>query len=371
MNRLAVFVLLAFAALIVGAGTATAAPREAGGAVFVQTNEPAGNEIVAFARGSDGSLTRTATFPTGGLGAVQSGAVVDSLASQGSLALDAAHGLLFAVNAGSDSLSVFSVDGTELHLQQVIPTHGSFPSSVAVNGNLVYVLNAGGAGSVQGYRIEGTHVNELHDGWRSLGLSNSEPPFFLLSPGQVGFSPDGSQLIVTTKGSTNSLEVFAVTPDGSLADSPVVDAAATPAPFAFTFDGADRLVAAEAGINAVTTYTLNSDGTLTNPQSQTDGQNALCWITEANGFFFVANAGSASISAYTIGSDGAPSLIGVAGSTEAGAIDLAASPNGKFLYAESGGAGTVDVFAVSDNGALSKLSVVSGLPAGLEGIAAS
>jgi 6-phosphogluconolactonase (cycloisomerase 2 family) len=371
MNRLAVIALLAFAALIVGVSTAGAATPQSGGAVFVQTNEPGGNEVVAFSRAADGSLTRTAAFATGGLGATQSGAVVDTLASQGSLALDGDHGLLFAVNAGSDTLSVFSVDGTALQLRQVIATHGSFPSSVAVNGNLVYVLNAGGTGSVQGYRIEGNHLDELHDGWRSLSLSNSTPPFFLTSPGQVGFAPDGSQLIATTKGSTNSFEVFAVQANGSLADAPVIDAAATPAPFAFTFDAAGRLVAAEAGVNAVTTYTLGSDGTLSDPQSQPDGQNALCWITEANGFFFVANAGSASISGYTVGSDGAPALIGVVGHTEAGAIDLAPTPDGKFLYAESGGAGTVDVFAIGNDGSLSKLSVVSGLPAGIEGIAAS
>jgi 6-phosphogluconolactonase (cycloisomerase 2 family) len=371
MNRLTVIALLAFAALVVGVASAGAAPRQSGSAVFVQTNGTTGNEIVAFDRAADGSLTRAASYATGGLGAVQSGAVVDTLASQGSLALDSAHALLFAVNAGSDTLSVFSVDGTQLQLRQVIPTHGSFPSSVSVHGNLVYVLNAGGAGSVQGYRIEGDHVGELHDGLRSLGLANAEPPFFLTSPGQVGFSPDGSQLIITTKGSTNSFEVFAVSRNGSLAAAPVTDAAATPAPFAFTFDGSNRLVAAEAGINAVTTYSLHADGTLTGPQSQPDGQNALCWIAEANGFFFVANAGSSSISAYTIGADGAPSLIGVAGSTETGAIDLAASPGGKFLYAESGGAGTVDVFAVGDTGSLTKLGVVSGLPVGLEGIAAS
>lgn len=371
MNRLAVVALLAFAALVVGVATAGAAPPKSGGAVFVQTNETTGNQIVAFSRGADGSLTKTASYATGGLGAVQSGAVVDTLASQGSLALDNTHELLFAVNAGSDSLSVFSVDGASLQLQQVIPTHGSFPSSVAVSGNLVYVLNAGGTGSVQGYRIEGNHVNELHDGWRSLGLANAVPPFFLTSPGQVGFSPDGSQLIATTKGSTSSFEVFAVGPNGSLAAAPVIDAAATPAPFAFTFAGTGRLVAAEAGINAVTSYALHADGTLSNPQSQTDGQNALCWITEANGFFYVANAGSASISAYSLSGTGTPTLIGVAGNTEAGAIDLAASPDGKFLYAESGGAGTVDVFGIADDGGLSKLGIVSGLPTGIEGIAVS
>ena len=179
---------------------------------------------------------------------------------------------------------------------------------------------------------------------------------------------------MTTKGSTSSIDVFAVNADGSLAATPVVNAAATPAPFAFTFDGANRLVSAEAGVDALSTYSLNGDGTLSGAQSLSDGQVALCWVTAAHGFFFVANAGSASISAYSIGPSGAPSLVGstgVVGHTEAGAIDMAASADGRFLYAESGGAGTVDVFSVGGDGTLAKLAVVGGLPAGLEGIAAS
>jgi 6-phosphogluconolactonase (cycloisomerase 2 family) len=375
MKRLALFALLAVGALALGAARAGAVSlSEASGAVFVETNELDGNHVVSYARASDGRLAGANTVATGGLGGAQAGAVVDRLASQGGLALDSAHGLLFAVNAGSDSLSVFAVDGAKLSLGQVVPSNGSFPSSVAVHGNLVYVLNAGGAGSVQGFRISGGHLTELHDGWRSLGLANDNPPFFLTSPGQVGFSPDGSNLLVTTKGSTSSIEVFAVNANGSLSDAPVVNAAATPAPFAFTFDSVGRLVSAEAGVNALTSYTLNSDGTLSNSQTQLDGQVAACWVTAARGFVYVANAGSNSISGFTLSASGAPSLIGptgVVGQTETGAIDMAATPDGKFLYAESGGAGTVDVFAVNHDGSLAKLAIVGGLPVGLEGIAAS
>jgi 6-phosphogluconolactonase (cycloisomerase 2 family) len=372
MKRLALLALLALAAAIAGSTRASAAPG--GGAVFVETNELSGNNIVSYSRASDGSLSWAGTFATGGLGGAQQGAVVDKLASQGALALDARDGLLFAVNAGSGSLSVFSVDGTNLNLRQVIATNGDFPSSVAVHGNLVYVLNAGGAGSVQGFRITGNHLTTLRDGWRSLGLLNTNPPNFLTSPGQVGFSPSGSQFLVATKGSTSSIDVFSVDANGSLAATPVVNAAATPAPFAFTFDSAGRLISAEAGVNAVSTYTLGSNGTLSNPQSQADGQGALCWIVGANGYFYVANAGSGTISGYTVDASGKPSLIGatgVVGQTEAGAIDMAVAPGGQFLYAESGGAGTVDVFAANSDGTLTKLSVVGGLPAGIEGIAAS
>lgn len=373
MKRLAVLALLALAAAIAGATRADAATGNTG-AVFVETNDLGGNNIVAYSRTADGALTRAGTFASGGLGGAQAGAVVDRLASQGALALDRVHDLLYAVNAGSDSLSVFSVDGATLELQQVLPTNGDFPSSVTVHGNLVYVLNAGGEGSVQGFRVTGNRLTQVHDGWRALGLANANPPFFLTSPGQVGFSPDGSRLLVATKGSTSSIDVFSVEANGSLSAAPVVNAAATPAPFSFTFDAVGRLVSAEAGISAVTTYTLGSDGTLSNAQSLPDGQAALCWITQANGFFYVANAGSNTISGYSLSASGTPSLLGatgVVGHTEAGAIDMAVTPDGKFLYAESGGAGTVDVFATNSDGSLTELSIVGGLPVGLEGIAAS
>jgi len=372
--RKRVFMIL-FAALVIAAvtgATAAAVPERA--AVFVQTNDPTGNQIVAYSRNADGTLTRADTYATGGNGGVETGAVVDSLASQGSLTYDAAHQLLFAVNAGSDSLSVFGVDGSALTLRQVVASGGSFPTSVAVSGDLVYALNAGGDGTVQGFRIAGSQLRPLHDGSRTLGLGNAVPPFFLSSPGQVGFSPDGSKLIVTTKGSTNSIDVFAVRPNGSLSDTPIANAAATPAPFAFTFDPSGRLVVAEAGVNSVSTYTLGADGTLSGAQSQTDGQAALCWIIGEGGNFYVANAGSATISGYRVDANGTPALIGatrVVGQTEAGAIDMAASSDQRFLYAESGGAGTVDEFQLNSDGTLTKLGIVAGLPVGLEGIAST
>src|SRR4029079_7470669 len=82
--------------------------RGADGVVFVQTDNPAGNAVVAYDRADDGTLPLAGTYPTGGNGGVLTGSVVDHLASQGSLVYDADHGLLFAVNAGSNTVSVFS-----------------------------------------------------------------------------------------------------------------------------------------------------------------------------------------------------------------------------------------------------------------------
>src|SRR5215469_6953023 len=146
------------AALAAPASAATTSTAAAQGqftarAVFVQTDNTAGNQVVVYDRAGDGRLTLAGTYPTGGLGGQLTGSVVDHLASQGSLGYDAARGLLYAVNAGSNTVSVFAVSGDRLRLRQVVGSGGTFPVSVAVHGGLVYVLNAENGGSVQGYYV--------------------------------------------------------------------------------------------------------------------------------------------------------------------------------------------------------------------------
>jgi 6-phosphogluconolactonase (cycloisomerase 2 family) len=371
MRKIAVLAL--FAAALAVAPTAWAGGNAP--VVFVQTNELGGNHVAVYDRGTDGRLSLAGTYATGGNGgAAAPGTESDRLASQGSLAYDAGHSLLVAVNAGSDSISAFKVQGDRLKLVDVLPSGGQFPASIAVHGDLVYVLNSGGAGIVQGFRIQGHNLAPIPDSAHSLALANGVPPFFLTSPGQVGFTPDGRKLLVTTKGSTSAIDVFAVQPDGRLSAAPVVNPSATPVPFAFTFAPSGRLVDGEAGTSSVTTYAVQADGSLTDPKSQSDGQTALCWITPARGFYYVANTGSNTLSGFTIAADGQPSLVGATGIvaiTEPGPIDLAASSEGDFLYGETGLTSTVDEYHVEADGSLTKLGTVTGLPPGIEGIAAS
>ena len=366
---------LLFAALVASAAVQGAsADSGKGGLVFVQTNEPTGNRIVVYDRAGDGRLTEAGAYATGGNGsAALPGTESDHLASQGSLVYDAAHKLLIAVNAGSDSVSTFRIQGDRLGLAGVVASGGQFPASIAVHENLVYVLNAGGTGNVQGFRIVGNDLRPIPDSARTLGLANTDPPFFLTSPGQIGFTPDGRQLIVTTKASGSLIVAFAVEPDGRLSATPVANPSATPVPFAFTFTPSGRLAMGEAGASSVTTYAVGSDGTLADPKSQSDGQVALCWIQRVGQYYYVSNTGSNTLSGYTIGADGQPALVtptGVVATTEPGPIDLTSPSDGSFLYAETGG-GTVDEFAVNADGTLTQLGVVSGLPTGIEGIASS
>jgi 6-phosphogluconolactonase (cycloisomerase 2 family) len=341
-------------------------------AVFVQTDGTAGNQVLAYHRNQDGTLSQAGVYGTGGLGGVLGGSVVDHLASQGSLTYDQRHQLLYAVNAGSDTVSVFAVDGDRLALRQVVGSGGSFPVSVAVHGDAVYVLNALDGGSIQGYAVAA-------DGWlvkvaawnRPLGLDPAATPQFTTTPGQVGFSADGRQLLVTTKANTNSIEVFAIGRDGAPAADPVVDSLPGTVPFSFVLHGSNQILLTEAGPDAVATFTVNRDGTLTQTASVPTGQAATCWIATAGDETYAANAGSSNLSGFRTAADGSLTTLGVT-STDPGAVDVTATADGRYLYARAGGTGVLDEFRVNADGSLTAIGsqAVPGAVGG-EGIAAS
>ncbi len=368
LKRLAAATALATAAVAVATTPAWASgarPADdslaVGGArdvVFVQTDNTAGNEIVAYLRGPDGTLSEAGTYPTGGLGGVLAGSVVDHLASQGSLGYDPVHGLLVAVNAGSDTITVFGAQRDSLYLRQVISSGGIFPVSVAIHGDLVYVLNALGGGSVQGFRIASGLLVPLPGSNRPLGLNPSATPQFTNTPGQVAFSPDGSQLIVTTKANGNDIDVFGVLGDGNLTAAPVVNAEPGTVPFAISFDQFGHLVIAEAGTNALATFALRQDGSVNELSEVGTGQSATCWVAPAGVLLFASNAGSASESAFSSSPAGQLTLLGQT-STDPGTVDASASPGGQYLYIQTGGNGIVDEFAVGSAGTLTLLGSVT------------
>src|ERR1700735_4309064 len=225
-----------------GAATAHDSLAGAGHAVFVQTDNTAGNRVIAYHRSGDGALTLARSYPTHGLGGQLAGSVGDHLASQGSLTYDPGPGLLYAVNAGSNTLSVFAVHGDALSLRQVIGSGGEFPVSVAAQGNVVYALNAENGGSVQGYRVFLGRLFPIPGSRRPLGLDPAATPQFTNTPGQVAFSPDGSQLIVTTKANGADIDVFGVLSDGNLSSRPVINSEPGTVPFGIAFDQAGHLV---------------------------------------------------------------------------------------------------------------------------------
>ncbi|RQX15772.1 hypothetical protein DDE19_17845 [Micromonospora ureilytica] len=342
------------------------------GAVFVQTNKAEGNTIKVYDRDEDGRLSKAGEYETGGLGGFTIGAPLDALASQGSLVYH--KGLLFAVNAGSNTVTVFGVEGTKLHKLQVIWSGGLLPVSVAARGDLVYVLNAGGEGSVQGFELHKGRLSRIEDANRSLGLHNGNPPAFGTAPAQVKIDPDSEFVLVSTK-MANVMFSYEIGRDGELSRNPVISDAGN-TPFGFTFDSEDSLLVTESGANAVSRFELDDDGALDQVgPSVPNGQQAPCWIQRVGDYFFVANAGSSTISSYRVDDDGKLHLVKeVAADTGGGSIDMTTSDG--FLYVQNATAGNVQGYEVGEDGSLKLVTTVEGLPKftdgiGMEGIAAS
>lgn len=339
------------------AATGTAA-RGGGSAVFVQSDNTGGNTVVAYDRAADGRLVQAGVYPTGGLGGMLGGSAVDHLASERSLGYDAAHHLLYAVNAGSNTVTVFAVDGDRLHRTQVIGSGGDFPVSIAVHGNLVYVLNALNGGSVQGFVRQGSGLVRIGSWNRPLGLNPSATPQFTTTPGQVSFTPDGSALVVTTKANSNSIDVFPLGRHDAPAAQPVTTVEAGTVPFGFTFDRAGRLVVTEVGPGAVATFTVHRDGSLTQVGSVPTNQAATCWIVRTGDYLYTSNAGSGTVSGFRSGPHGTLTGLGNT-ATAAGTVDAAASADGRNLYVQTGAAGIVNEFQVHHDGSLTPIGQVT------------
>jgi 6-phosphogluconolactonase len=337
------------------------------GAVFTMTNAADGNAVLAFRRLANGRLHFLDSFPTDGDGA---GA---GLGNQGGVVLSDDGRYLFAVNAGSDSLSVFAVRPRGLTLLDVEPSGGSGPISVTSDGDLVYVLNGGGDGNIAGFEL-------APDGSLSP-ISGSIRPLSEDAPGpaQIAFSPDGRVLVVTEK-DTNRVVTYVVGRDG-LPSDPIVNPSEGVTPFGFSFGHSGRLFVSEAtggaaDASTVSSYDLSRDGTLIPITSALPTtETAACWLvlTGTGRYAYTTNTGSGSVSGLRIARDGTVSLLdadGVTGEAGNSPIDAALSRNSRFLYVLNSTDHTLSAFAVGADGSLTPLPGVSGLPASTNGLAA-
>lgn len=355
----------AFAVLAAGDSGGTAS-----GAVFTMTNAAGGNEVMVFQRAQDGALTPAGAYATGGLG---SGA---GLGSQSALALSENQRWLLAVNAGSSQISVFAVSPDGLELTGTVDSGGATPISVTIFKNTVFVLNAGGAGNITGFRLtESGALQPIPGSTRSLSNGGAGAS---TAPAQISFSPDGKSLVVTEKG-TNLILTYRVSKSGI--EGPEVYASSGPTPFGFAFSKRNVLVVSEAfggapGASAASSYRFTHGSLELVSASAPTLQTAACWVAVSkNGkFAYTTNAGSSSITGYRVDEDGSLTRLdedGFTASTGSGSspIDMAFSGSGRYLFALSGRANTISIFALQPDGSLAPLGT-TGVPSGSVGLAA-
>ncbi len=368
--RAKLWLLSLFGSFLTLPAAAAEAPVPGAGAVFTMTDDPAANAVLAFSRAADGSLTFSGSTPTGGAG---SGGGEGVLGSQGSVTLSRNGRFLFVVNAGSDEVSSFRVEGSRLTLAGVAPSGGQLPVSVTEHDGLVYVLNAGGTGNISGFTVdERGHLAPLPGSTRPLTSASS-------GAAQVAFDRSGDELAVTEK-AADAIALYTVGHDGRTSGpSTVPSSGATP--FGFAFTGHDVLVVSEAGggpggTSAVSSYDVDGAAAEVVSGSVPDGQRAACWLTLTRDGHqaFVANAASGDVSAYRLDRRGALTLLsGAAGVLPPGGkpLDLALTADERLLYDLDAGNHTLVAFARRPDGALDPLGPqAAGLPTHAVGIAA-
>jgi 6-phosphogluconolactonase len=328
------------------------------GAVYVLGNQVAGNAVLVYDRAADGTLTAAGAYPTGGAG------TGGGLGSQNAVVVDQTAEHVYAVNAGSDSISSFAVTETGLRLLSTVPSGGALPISVSVRGNRLYALNAASGGNITGFLVDNGRLTRLPGSTRALSGTAT-------APAQVSISPDGDEVVVTEK-ATQLIDVFRLNSLGwPVSRTSVRSQGATP--FGFDFTGSGDLAVSEAGPSALSTYDVRPTGLRTVSSSVGNNEAAACWVvvTDDGRFVYTGNGGgSQSISSYRVGKDSSVSLLdGESGVAAGGVSDIALSSGSGFLYSRLGN-GTVGAFAVNHDGSLTSLPVAAGLPAGAAGIAA-
>mmetsp|Transcript_31726 Transcript_31726/g.68520 ORF Transcript_31726/g.68520 Transcript_31726/m.68520 type:complete len:267 (+) Transcript_31726:146-946(+) len=154
----------------------------------VVAKEDDDDEILIYLRNEiDGSLTfESREFTTnGGIGYEQ------GLLSGNKIIV--AGECIIAVNSQSNDISTFRMKSTnEMEHKGKFPTSGAFPVSVASREGLVYVLNGGGDGSIQGYTL-----TQSDCGLTSLGDAMALPNSNTI-PSQIGFTTQGNLLVTMT-----------------------------------------------------------------------------------------------------------------------------------------------------------------------------
>jgi hypothetical protein len=423
--------LMALAVLVVvetlGMSIALADDQKAGGhgALFVMTNSTdriRGNEVVMYDRDRNGDLQLIGFFPTGHLESSEpqlgSGpsptsqvfgapipATADGLGSSNSLMLSHSNSCLFAVNAGSNTVSSFRVRNDGLQLASVGSSQGGlsagFPVSLTESRNILYVLNSGDQGSLTGFHVHGDcSIAPIAGSSRDLsGLTNSfllpEPGEVLTTPAQASFAPDGKRLVLSIKGGPDGLGAFpsgrmAVFPvdKGGLLGAPVVTpfsfVQGTGGPFSFIFADSETVIVVHANSQTVASYTINSNNTLSLLSGPLlTGDFAPCWLDGTGQFVYTASFGgipavgttpdgNGILNGFSVSKDGTLTSLGVSvpypapGSGHSGNHAIDVRVVGRFLYFIQPRLGMVGRLTIERDGALTGLVNFGGLLPGVE-----
>jgi 6-phosphogluconolactonase len=394
-----------------GQSSTKAKAAKASGAFYIQTNNPAGNTVIAYTRHANGTLTQKAVVGTGGKGAPGTPPFDFPTADgSGSVNLTPNGQLLFVVNAGDNSVSSFRITASGPKLVSHVGSHGKLPISLTSNGDLLYVVNEN-SGNIFGWTFSATgHLTPIAGSDQKLTAVTPKGKKAKVGvTAEIDFAADGDVLAVTQRGLPNhygEIDTFLVSHSGAAGPSHAYATPGIPNPFGFSSYG-HQLEVTNAGfvatpslsppnpaapaqfIGTAADYDISSTGTLTFVKNTLTGGRAACWLVlpKNDKFAFVTNTlsgsvptettGTGAVSVFSVGPNGKLTLRSQANTGPGFPSDEALSPDGRYLYVTDAAVilpikSHVDVYRVGPNGHLTHIqSTPMTLPAGISGAAAS
>jgi 6-phosphogluconolactonase len=183
-------------------------------------------------------------------------------------------------------------------------------------------------------------------------------------------------VLVVTEKSSSTIDTYVVGAHG-IAGPPTVNAAVGGTPFGFDFDKHGNVLTSNA-TGSASSYDVAKGGSLSVISGAVPTfQGAPCWLVASkNGrYAYTANAGSGTISGFSVDHDGTLVLLdpsGISGNLGAGShpLDESVSMDGHFLHVLVDGTHSVGTFRIAHDGSLAFVGAIGGLPAGAMGLAA-
>ncbi|MEP6928237.1 MAG: beta-propeller fold lactonase family protein [Ginsengibacter sp.] len=333
--------------------------------LYTESNEADNNRILIYKIRPNGSLHLEGTTTSGGAGTGK------TIGSQGALVLDKEHEWLYAVNAGSNSVSSFKVhDDGSLTLAHTESSMGTTPNSVSVYGNLLYVLN-NESDNIHGLKIgAGGTLSPIEGSTQPLSGSGVDAP-------QISFTPNGDWVVVTEK-ATNNIDLYKVKNNGSVWPA-VVTASTGQTPFGLEFAREEDFMIVSnaaggaAGAGSATSYIIGGNG-IPNPVNGAvaDHAAAPCWVavTKYGRFAFVTNTAGNTISSYYVAPWGGLYLVQqLVVTTDEQPLDIVVAKNNFYVYELNGKAATIGEYRRKFLGGLEAIGSATGLPAPSAGLA--
>ena len=298
----------------------------AGHLIYLETNDAAGNAVLAYVQKPDSTITALpgSPFSTGGKGLANPTQGLGPDDADNEVVITPDNKFLLAVNAGSRSIAVFRIekDGNLTAVNgSPFNSGGPNPESITIDGNYVYIVNKGtndpeASGNEPNYtvmKIDGNGALSAVDNSTIKAIAGSSPSQALLSNNHhFLFGTDFLGFMLTPV--QGSLRSFIIGSDHKLtvASAPIIIPGKGGALGLWQHPSADILYVGFPLQGKVSVYNIDANTGALHLSTTVDAGPAACWLRSSKDgkYLYALNSGENTISIFNTSNPGSPTGLG-------------------------------------------------------------